>query len=231
MLLSIHTCGTPGSVALGRIDAASGDAEVVAQAELAARTYSAQLIPRIAEMMAAHGATVRDLEAIVVVSGPGSFTGIRVGLSAAKGLAEASGAKLVALSRLALLAACSGRDPVLAAIDAGRGEYYVGDYRQGRPVREVLLTAAELRAAAAEPGAGTLVCESPGTNGGNGGEFKAGNATLLPAPGAADALRLGAARFLAGAFDEIEWLDANYLRRSDAEVATEQRRASAANPC
>jgi len=231
MLLSINTCGISGTVALGRIDGVSGDAEIVAQAELAARTYSAQLIPRIGEMLAAHGATVRDLEAIVVVRGPGSFTGIRVGLSAAKGLAEASGAKLIALSRLALLAGCSGRDHVLAAIDAGRSEYYVGEYRQGQAVRETLLTAAELRAVAAEPDAGALVCEAPGASDGKGGEFTAGSAILLPVPDAADALRFAAARFRIGAFDEIESLDANYLRRSDAEVTSEQRRAPTANPC
>lgn len=220
MLLSINTCGTRGSVALGRIDASSGAVEIVAQAELAPRTYSAQLIPKIAGMLAAQGVAIHDLAAIVVVRGPGSFTGIRVGLSAAKGLAEASGTRLIAISRLELLA--SGRDHALAAVDAGRGEYYVGEYKQGETVRESLCTAAELGAAVRKSDAGVLVCEASAekSSGKGAGEFSLGRAELarVPAPDAADALRFAAARFRHGMFDDVELLDANYLRRSDAEI-------------
>jgi tRNA threonylcarbamoyl adenosine modification protein YeaZ len=63
------------------------------------RTYSARLIPEIAAMLESRHATLRDIEAIVVVNGPGSFTGIRVGLSTAKGLAEGAGIPLIAVSR------------------------------------------------------------------------------------------------------------------------------------
>ena len=89
MLLSLNTCGNTASVALGV--AGAHEIKIVATAGLAVRTYSARLIPEIAAMLESQRATVRDIEAIVVVNGPGSFTGIRVGLSTAKGLAVDTG--------------------------------------------------------------------------------------------------------------------------------------------
>ncbi len=117
MLLALNTCGSTASVALGVVDLHG--VKVVATAELAVRTYSARLIPEIAALLESRQATLRDIEAIVVVNGPGSFTGIRVGLSTAKGLAEGAGIPLIAVSRLALLANASGLPHVLAAVDAG----------------------------------------------------------------------------------------------------------------
>jgi tRNA threonylcarbamoyladenosine biosynthesis protein TsaB len=67
-----------------------------------------------------------------VVGGPGSFTGVRTGLSVAKGLCEACGLKLAVVSRLELLAQASGVEDGVVALDAGRGEYYVRDVRSGR---------------------------------------------------------------------------------------------------
>ena len=118
MLLSLNTCGNTASVALGV--AGLEEIQILATASLAVRTYSARLIPEIAAMLESRHATLRDIEAIVVVNGPGSFTGVRVGLSTAKGLAEGGGIPLIAVSRLALLAGSSGLPHVLAAVDAGR---------------------------------------------------------------------------------------------------------------
>ena len=128
--------------------AETNDMKIVATAELAVRTYSARLIPEIAALLESRQATLGDIEAIVVVNGPGSFTGIRVGLSTAKGLAEGAGIPLIAVSRLALLANASRLPHVLAAVDAGRGEYYVGEYRYGENLGEVLLSAEETVAVA-----------------------------------------------------------------------------------
>jgi tRNA threonylcarbamoyladenosine biosynthesis protein TsaB len=221
MLLAIQTSSVPGSVALGRVEPASGEVEILAQAEFAARSNSALLIPKIGEMLAACGAEVRDLEAIVVVRGPGSFTGIRVGLSAAKGLAEVSGSKIIALSQLALLASSSGHKHVLAAIDAGRGEYYAGEYLEGRALSEALLTASEL-CAATQSGPAVLVfeeaCQNASELNSRGGSGLPCEAVLIAAPDAGAALRLASARFCAGVFDDVATLDANYLRRSDAEI-------------
>ena len=219
MLLSLNTCGNTASVALGVAD--KNEVRIVATAELAVRTYSARLIPEIASLLESKFATLRDVEAIVVVKGPGSFTGIRVGLSTAKGLAEGAGIPLIALSRLALLANASGLPHVLAAVDAGRGEYYVGEYRNGSSLSEMLLSGEETVAAAKRPGAGVLVCDES-----RAGDASASACTALALcgpiyvqpPDAAEALRFAMSRFHARDFDNPETLDANYLRRSDAEV-------------
>src|SRR5271154_2566763 len=157
MLLSLNTCGNTASVALGVAD--KNEVRIVATAELAVRTYSARLIPEIAALLESQNATLRDVEAIVVVNGPGSFTGIRVGLSTAKGLAEGAGIPLIAVSRLALLAHASLLPHVLVAVDAGRGEYYVGEYRNGNNLGETLMTGEQTVTAATQPGAGVLVCD------------------------------------------------------------------------
>ena len=219
MLLSLNTCGNTASVALGVAD--ENKVRIVATAELAVRTYSARLIPEIASLLESQYATLRDVEAIVVVKGPGSFTGIRVGLSTAKGLAEGAGIPLIALSRLALLANVSGLPHVLAAVDAGRGEYYVGEYRNGNSLGEMLLSGEETVAAAKLPGAGVLVCDESRTDDASTSACSAlaicGPVYVQP-PDAAEALRFSLRRFRAGDFDDLETLDANYLRRSDAEV-------------
>jgi tRNA threonylcarbamoyladenosine biosynthesis protein TsaB len=219
MLLSLNTCGNTASVALGLAE--KNTVRIVATAELAVRTYSARLIPEIASLLESKYATLRDVEAIVVVNGPGSFTGIRVGLSTAKGLADGGGIPLIAISRLALLANASGLPHVLAAIDAGRGEYYVGEYRNGHKLREMLLNSEDTVAVAKQPGAGVLVCDESGADDVSASACSAlaicGPVYVQP-PDAAEALRFSLGRFRAGDFDDLETLDANYLRRSDAEV-------------
>jgi len=75
---------------------------------------------------------LRNLDAIGVVHGPGSFTGIRTGLAAAKGLCEAAGLPMAAVSRLEVLASAAGLADGYAAIDAGRAEVYVREIRTGR---------------------------------------------------------------------------------------------------
>jgi tRNA threonylcarbamoyladenosine biosynthesis protein TsaB len=219
MLLSLNTCGSTASIALGV--AGLEDVKIVATAELAARTFSTRLVPEIAAMLEIRHATLRDVEVIVVVNGPGSFTGIRVGLSSAKGLAEGASIPLIAVSRLALLANASLLPHVLAAVDAGRGEYYVGEYRNGVKLREMLLSGDETVSMARAPGAGVLVCEESPADDGTASACSA-LATCGPVyvqtPGAAEALRFALRRFHARDFDDPENLEANYLRRSDAEV-------------
>lgn len=219
MLLSLNTCGNTATVALG--SAGAHDVKILASSELAVRTYSARLIPEIAALLEKQHATLADVEAIVVVSGPGSFTGIRVGLSTAKGLAEGAAIPLIAVSRLALLANASGLPHVLAAVDAGRGEYYVGEFRNGNSLGEMLLSGEETVATATRPGAGVLVCDESHADDAAASACSAlascGPIYVQP-PDAAQALRFALSRFRAGDFDDPETLDANYLRRSDAEV-------------
>ena len=124
-ILLIDTCGATGSVALADTDSES---VVVASATLPGRTASERLVPAIKDLAARGGIGLPSLDAVAVVHGPGSFTGVRVGLSAAKGLCEALGLSLVAISRLAVLAhlaqAAAGTR-IYTLLDAGRGEFYV----------------------------------------------------------------------------------------------------------
>ena len=124
-LVAIDTCGEVGTAALVDLENDATTVTCISQTELGGRTAAAQLLPAIDEMLRQAALELRALRAIVVVNGPGSFTGTRVGLSTAKGLAHAAGVPIVAISRLAVLADLDNnqRDS-LALLDAGRNEFY-----------------------------------------------------------------------------------------------------------
>src|SRR5580692_652144 len=212
LLLAIDTCGPSGSVALGRIP--GRDLEILGQTELAGRTYSATLVSAVADLLSSDGLELRNLDAIVVVNGPGSFTGVRVGVSAAKGLAQGAGIPVVAISRLEVLSRKSGVPS--AALDAHRGEVYLRLEQTGSTPVELLAGAEELaaiqpapmRVAVCDKGAAALLARVwPQTQ----------LVTTAP-PLASDAIRPGEARLIAGAAVDLALLDGHYLRRSDAEI-------------
>ena len=214
-LLLIHTAGNEGSVALAE------EQEIVAEEVLPGRSSSERLVPAVRRLMELRGWSLRDLKVVVVVHGPGSFTGVRVGLSAAKGLSEAGGIPLVAISRLALLAATGKSDETVhAVLDAGRGEFYYGEYLRHRCVREALLSQEEVSAAV---GLGpVVVCEVKVAE-----MLSALHPRLVEEPAAGDALPLALERISANEFDDAGLLDANYLRRTDAEIFAKPKPKSA----
>src|ERR1035437_5826798 len=135
LLLAVDTSGKNGSLALARLTPGQSDSaiSVIEVVPLAGGAFAAQLVPQISAVLKKHGHGKSDLGAFAVASGPGSFTGLRVGLAAIKALAEALQRPIVAVSLLEAVAwsgtahgAARGR--VLAALDAGRGDVYVGDY-------------------------------------------------------------------------------------------------------
>jgi tRNA threonylcarbamoyladenosine biosynthesis protein TsaB len=209
-LLLINTAGSEGSVALADTDVAPA---IVAEEMLPGRSSSERLVPAVRRLMKARDWRLSELAAVVVVHGPGSFTGVRVGLSAAKGLSEAGGVGLIAVSRLALLAAGvdGGGGPVRAVLDAGRGEFYYGEYVNRRCLREVLMGADDLLAAAA--GGVVVVCEVKVAE-----ALAALRPRTVDEPSAGDALPFALERIGAGEFDDVATSDANYLRRTDAEI-------------
>ncbi len=231
-LLVIDTCGATGSVALADTDAAE---PLLGEVGMGERTSAERLIPAIREVLELGGLSLAQLDAIAVVHGPGSFTGIRIGISAAKGLAVATGVPVVALSRLAVLASKfllaqddSGGKTLHVAMDAGRGEFYYGRYCSSQLADaltpsawrlecevETLLSREDLEAEVEGTGAAgkMVVCEQS--------VLLALNA-LCPAfvteLAAADALPRAMLAVEETLFADVELLDANYLRRSDLEM-------------
>ena len=144
LILAIDTSGQSGGITLAEADA--GSFRVIESAAIAGGTFSAQLIPTLAALLEKHGYGVKDLGGFAAASGPGSFTGLRVGLSAIKGLAETLHKPIATVSVLEALASLAARDgKIAAAMDAGRKEVFLGVYRRN----------AEASAEKSEPQPGT----------------------------------------------------------------------------
>jgi tRNA threonylcarbamoyladenosine biosynthesis protein TsaB len=151
---------------------------------------------------------------MVAVNGPGSFTGVRVGLSVVKGLAQAAQIPVVTASRLEVLAWKAGAEN--AALDAHRHEVFLRLSENGEADRELLAGAAELGSTRLE-GIRIAVCDDAAA-----ALLKTAWPTVQliqsEAPTAADALRLRAGTGANWSFVPLEIQDGNYLRRSDAEI-------------
>ncbi len=208
MLLGIDTCGGLGTVALARWN--GGAISVLGQKELAGKTYSAELVPKIQELLEEQGVGLQELEAVVVVHGPGSFTGVRIGVSSAKALAEALNIPLLAVSRLAVLA--HKAETEAAVLDAGRGEFYFGTSSG-----EALLMPGEIRERVLGRRA---VCEDSTA-------LVFPEAVPADPPSAADALTFAVPRLRRRDFNDVATIDGNYLRRSDAELFAKHNRGLA----
>src|ERR1700756_1230937 len=124
LLLVTNTSGKQGSVALARAGKSDPhEIEVIEVAPLDGGAFSAQLVPQIATLLAKHRFSKADIDAFLVVTGPGSFTGLRVGLAAIKALAEIFKKPIVPVSLLEVIALASDHEgKVVAALDAGRGD-------------------------------------------------------------------------------------------------------------
>lgn len=109
--------------------------------ETIGRGHAERLMAMIDDAMAEAKLTLTDVERIGVTVGPGSFTGIRVGVAAARGLALALGVECVGVSTLEVLArtASSSEKPVLAAINAHRDQVYAQGFERDVPQGEPLL--------------------------------------------------------------------------------------------
>jgi tRNA threonylcarbamoyladenosine biosynthesis protein TsaB len=219
-LLVINTSGKNGSVALAS-DGQAPDPESVKtihEVPLSGGTFSAQLVPQIMALLKEQGLSKTDIGAFVVVSGPGSFTGLRVGLAAVKALSEILHKPIVPVSLLEVMAlAAKTAGGVLAALDAGRGEVYVGGYQVVSATTnaqwEQLVSKEEFVSIAKD----RLVCTPDASL-----AELARHAGLSVCPmervTAAMIARLGTNKLEAGDTVSPEQLDANYIRRSDAEI-------------
>lgn len=199
--LAIETTSAHPSLALLRDDA------VTAQRTWEAQRTSTELFAALAGLLARAGIGTAAIGLIAVADGPGSFTGVRLGLTLAKGLIEVHGTPAAAVSTLHAIAA-TGIGPALAALDAGRNEVYFGAYPGNEEGLESLaafrlrLAGRKGRAVTTQP---SLQALCP--------DMKLVAPELAPSVG-----RLGLTEFHAGRILDALCLDARYMRRSDAEL-------------
>ena len=221
MILAIDTATETASLALAR-----EDGEVVATLGWrAGRNHTMELHPAIDQMLGQTRIAVTDLTGVVVTIGPGSFTGIRIGLATAKGLSLGRDIPIVGIETLAAAAipfAWTGRI-VWSVLGVGRGQLAAAAYRQADDggVRKVhaesIVTPPEL-------------CDLIGAHDGESlltGEFeddltelmraRIGDGALIPPPAqrvrsARDAAHLGRLRLTRGDADDVVVLEPLYLR-------------------
>jgi tRNA threonylcarbamoyladenosine biosynthesis protein TsaB len=225
-LLATDTSGKNGSIALARVTSGQSEVGVLEVVPLAGGAFSAQLVPQIAALLEKHGYRKTDLAAFAVASGPGSFTGLRVGLAAIKALAEALQKPIGAISLLGAVAWSSTahgaeRSRILAALDAGRGDVYVGDYELGPPMHmqsERLLSREQFLAAATGAEATHKTIVTPDAVLAAMVQAAGTQVELIEYPNAGVIARLGWDRLQRGQTVRPEELEANYIRHSDAEI-------------
>jgi tRNA threonylcarbamoyladenosine biosynthesis protein TsaB len=217
LVLSIDTSGKNGSVALAR-----GDAEkfqLIATSPVAGGTFSAQLIPQIARLLSENNLKKSGIDAFAAATGPGSFTGLRIGLTAVKGLAEILHKPIAAVS---VLEACVLKSEieyadarVFAALDAQRNEVYLGEYLLNRGIAtrkdERLVTRDEFVARVQGRVAVTPDEELAKA-------ARSADVLTIERPTSVDIARIGLQKIARGETVTVEELDANYIRRSDAEI-------------
>jgi tRNA threonylcarbamoyladenosine biosynthesis protein TsaB len=217
LLLAIDTSGKHGSIALARAGERSAeDVELIATVPLTGGTFSAQLVPQMAELLSSHGFTQLDIGALAVATGPGSFTGLRIGLAVVKALVEVLQKPIAAVSLLELCVVNSGaQGKVMSALDAGRNDVYVGEYGvpENQPPREYISTRREFLAQAQ----GWSVVTPDSTLAQAAREAGLSVSRLEPIS-AADVACVGWRSIQSGRAVTAEELEANYIRRTDAEM-------------
>lgn len=133
-ILAIETATNRGGIALLKHDAV---AEVWSGSD--GKTLSAELLPEISALLENNGITLSQVKLLAVCSGPGSFTGVRVGLSAAKGFQAALGIPGIAVTLSEALAECADIEGIITSvIPAGRDEVYLQQFRRILGVTETV---------------------------------------------------------------------------------------------
>ena len=219
LVLGVDTSGKSGGVTLA--EAGESGFRVLASGAIEGGTFSAQLVPTVAALLKKTKLGIGDVDGLAAVSGPGSFTGLRVGLSAVKGLAEVLHKPIATVSLLEALATSSHQNgKIITALDAGRSEVFYGLYQieSGNMtcLKEQLLSANDFAEEARMPGITLTLTSDPAL-----AEKLAAagvQASLTERPDSSLIARIGARKLRAGQTVSVEALDANYLRRSDAEI-------------
>ena len=227
IVLAIDTCDSRGSVAMLREESVLKVVAHDSQEE-----YSSWLLPAVRECLKGSALQMEDVDAYAVAAGPGSFTGVRVGLSTVKAWAEVYGKRIVAVSRLEALAReSSGETPLVAAFaNAQRGQVFGAVYQRNgtdlvRFGNEMVIGLGKFVEAAAEfakgesiswvsTDAGCLASEEAW----KAREMRQERVECVSSVRAPIIGRIGLAELAKGRFTDAMALDANYVRRSDAEI-------------
>lgn len=214
--LALETSSSVGSIALGRED------ELVATAQVPQhRRHNLELMPAIARLCDEHGVKPADLTEAYVSIGPGSFTGLRIGIATAKMLAMTVGVKLVAVPTLDVLVRQAPRDasPVAAALNLKRDTmwsavYAWRDERWSRVVEPALRTIGQILETTPAAILGDPLPPLPGVK-------------VLPpglaVPRSEDLWRLGRDAARRGEFTEAMALSPLYAREPEAVALWENR--------
>jgi tRNA threonylcarbamoyladenosine biosynthesis protein TsaB len=247
LIIAIETSGKNGGIALARGDA---EFELLAEAPIGAGQYSAELMPALAKLLEAAHVSKSQIDGFAVASGPGSFTGLRVGISTAKALADALQRPVATVSVLEAIAALAvgaqellashdaearearlEEEHIIALLDAGRGEVYAGIYRVAfhaednraqfqtiHQIREILLPFGQFLAALPELAPEPMTIATPDQTIAE--QLRDGDVSVLSVerPGARDIALLGWQKLIRGESATVAEFDANYIRRSDAEI-------------
>ncbi len=222
LILAVDTTTPGGSVALLEDELLLGEANVESAA-----THSARLFRSIDFLAGALGKDIKDVDAFAVAAGPGSFTGIRIGIGAVKSLAFASGKPAVPVSTLLALASKLGSDRtplVCPLLDAKKGEIYAGlfEAKGGGLVEVVPQGAYDPEAFFARlPAARGIAFAGSGITAYRAGILShIGDQAFFPGRSpfiAAEVGRIGAGLLRAGQGVDAASLEPLYFRRSQAE--------------
>jgi len=208
LVLAIDTTHETGSLALVR-----GEQTIEELAMCAPTGFAHVLYGELSGLLQRNGIELGAIECFAAASGPGSFTGVRVGLACVKGLAEACGKPAVGVSNLRALASFGAAPLRAALIDARRGEIYGAVYdAAGRLVVPEMVARLEIFLKSLPAGDVEFIATDfspfqPPIRG-----------TAAPAALAAAIGRLAGQQLEAGDASDPAALDANYVRRSDAEL-------------
>jgi tRNA threonylcarbamoyladenosine biosynthesis protein TsaB len=229
-ILGIETSTKTGSVAIVSEDA------VIAQYSLNIEvTHSERLMSTVDRVLKDSGIVIADMDGFAVAIGPGSFTGLRIGLAAVKGLAFATGKPVAAIPTLKALAwnLPQAGHPVCPMLDARKNEVYAALYKyQGRELVQLMPEATIPLAEIANRIAGTVLFTGEASRiyqqsleqaFGDRAFFAPRTACL---PSAAAVAEIGLGMIQKGEQIDPDNLTPLYIRRPEAEVAWEKKQAS-----
>ena len=226
LILSVDTSGSAGGAALLRDDTVLAESAGASE-----QPYSSRIFQDVREVMRIGRAAMSEIDLFAVAAGPGSFTGLRVGLTAVKGWAEVWNKPIAAVSGLEAVAALATEpgQVLTPVLRAGRGQLYAAQYARTQDAEvslecaaeDVVLSPGELLDWLAESGQDRPLIVTPSREAALAVVSAVGRRSLrleiVPEALAGMIGRLGRRKALQGRTVDALHLNANYVRRSDAE--------------